>query len=212
MRSGSGGVGTSSEASCVDQPLDALGLRALVHAIQARHASRSASSSRDRLVGGDHQVLDQAVGLGLRARADLDDVAALVEVELRLARESTASAPRCSRARCSAAAASRAAASGSAHGSARALGAGEDAVDALVVEALVGADQRAVERGAARRSAPSQLELDRHRQALAPGHQRARVVRQRRAAASARRRPARTRSSRARAPRRRPASPPARTR
>ncbi len=34
---GSGGVGTPSDASCVDEPLDAFGLGALVHAVQARH-------------------------------------------------------------------------------------------------------------------------------------------------------------------------------
>ncbi len=54
----------------IDQPLDALGLGALVDAVQAGHAALL-EQARDGLVGGDHQMLDQAVGLGLLARPDL---------------------------------------------------------------------------------------------------------------------------------------------
>ncbi len=67
----------------VGEALDALGLGALVDAVEARHAALL-EQRRDGLVGGDHQVLDQAVGLGLRAREDRDDVAVLVERELGL--------------------------------------------------------------------------------------------------------------------------------
>ena len=93
-----------------------------------------------------------------------------------------------------------------AHGSLRALAPGEDLVDLLVAQTLVRADQRAVE-GGLRDPRPVQLELDRHRRALLPRHERAGVVRERLAAASARPRPARTRSCRAAWPPDRRASP-----
>ena len=77
------GVGTSSVASWSARRSTRCGLGPLVHAIQARH--RALGEQRgDSLVGGDHQVLDQPVGLGLHAGADRDDVAALVELELGL--------------------------------------------------------------------------------------------------------------------------------
>ncbi len=66
-----------------DEPFDAFGLGALVHAVQARRAALL-EQPRDGFVGGDHQMLDQAVRLGLRARVDRGDVAALVEDELGL--------------------------------------------------------------------------------------------------------------------------------
>ena len=48
---------------------------------------RVVEQRRDRLVGGDHQVLDQAVRLGLLdSAARAVDVAVAVEVELRLGR------------------------------------------------------------------------------------------------------------------------------
>ena len=67
----------------IDEPLDALGLGALVHAVQARHPALREQAG-DGLVGRDHQVLDQAVGLGLHATEDVRDVAVLVERELGL--------------------------------------------------------------------------------------------------------------------------------
>ena len=83
MRSGSGGVGTSSEASCATRRSTRSGSGR--SCTRYRHGTLLARKQRrDRLVGGDHQVLDQPVGLGLRARADLGDVAVLVEDELRL--------------------------------------------------------------------------------------------------------------------------------
>ncbi len=116
MLFGSGGVGTSSVASCATSRSHPFGLGALVHAKQARDAL-AREQPGDRLVGGDHQVLDQAVGLRLRAAQDLGDVALLVEHELGLLRVDRQRTPRCSRARCSSAAAPRAAASGCAQGS-----------------------------------------------------------------------------------------------
>jgi hypothetical protein len=67
MRSGSGGVGTSSDASCATRSLDRARLGPLVDAVERRHLARL-EQRRDRLVGGDHQVLDQPVRLGLLAR------------------------------------------------------------------------------------------------------------------------------------------------
>ncbi len=126
------------------QAFDALRLGALVHAIQARHAALGEQRC-DRLVGGDHQVLDQAVGLGLRARADAALTLPCSSKENSGSSESTISAPLCSRLRCSAAATSRAALERRSPRLGRALGAGEDAIHPLVVQARIGADQRAVE-------------------------------------------------------------------
>ena len=67
----------------IGQALHALGLGTLVNAEQARHAALL-EQSRDGLVGSDHQMLDQPVGLGLRAPAHLRDVALIIEGELRL--------------------------------------------------------------------------------------------------------------------------------
>ncbi len=177
-----------------DEPFDALGLGSLVNAVQARRAALL-EQPRDGFVGRDHQVLDQPVRLGLRAGVDRGDVAALVEDELGLLgvddERSGALARRLQ------------ACGGRARGGERlgprllrALGGGEDAIDLLVVEALVRADQRAVERRAHDLGAV-ELELDGHGEALA---RRARVSRRHSRApraASARRRPARRRSSRA---------------
>ena len=208
--SGSGGVGTSSEASCVDEALDALGVRALVHAVEARHAALlragCATASLAAIIRCSIRRWDSVCARARHSR----DVARARRTRTRAPRSRPSSAPLRSRARCSAAARRRARrASGSAHGSCGRLAAGEDAVHALVVQALVGADQRAVERRA-RDLAPCELELDRDRQALLARHAASRRRWRAPAAASARRRPARTRSWRAGAPRGR-ASEPSRT-
>ncbi len=150
-------------------------------------------------------MLDQAVGLGLRAREDAEHVAVLVERELGLLgvdHERAAALARVLQRR-----------GGCARGAQRrppglggGLLAGEDAVDALVVQARVGADQRAVEGGAARaprRAAPARRSPPRARRRAAASRRRWRA----RAAASARRRRARTRWWRACAPRGRRAEP-----
>ena len=82
------------------------------------------------------------------------------------------------RAEPSAADAARAAASGAAHGSAARLAPAEDPVDAVVVQPLVRADERPVERGLDDLR-PADLHLDRHREAVLERHERARLVRQR---------------------------------
>src|SRR5207302_6256398 len=69
----------------VDEPRDAIWIGAFVDAVQTWHPS-ALKQRRDRLVGGDHQVLDQAVGLRLYARGDRADVALVVERELVLGR------------------------------------------------------------------------------------------------------------------------------
>ena len=159
----------------VDEALHALGLGAFVHTIKAGRTALG-EQPRDRFVGGDHQVLDQAVGLGLQAYEHLLDMPVFVEDELRLGgverqRTAVALAPilleRCRR---------------GPRGRQRpgprlacALAAGEDLIDLLVAQALVRADQRAVE-GGLRDRCPVQLELDRHRRALFPRHERAGVV------------------------------------
>ena len=157
----------------VGEALDALGLGALVHAVQARHAALLEQAG-DGFVGGDHQVLDQAVGLGLRAREDREHVAVLVERELGLLGVDDE--------RAAALALALQRGGGLARGAQRraprlggGLAPGEDAVDLLVVQARVRADHRAVE-GGAREHRAVQLHLDGHRHALDSGHQRARVA------------------------------------
>src|SRR6185437_4974550 len=119
-------------------------------------------------------VLDQPVGLGLRLPVHRHHVAALVELELRLGRVDRERAgglsPALERgggiAGCRQRLRPR---------PARALAAREDAVDAVVVQPLVRADQRAVER---RRDdlRPRELHLHGHGRAVEPGAQRARVA------------------------------------
>ncbi len=75
--------GHSERGELLDEPADALGIGALVDAVEAGDR-RLREMTSDRFVGGDHQVLDQTVGLRLRARANLLDVAVLVEGELGL--------------------------------------------------------------------------------------------------------------------------------
>ena len=83
----------------VDQALDALGLGALVHAVQAGGAALLGEQARDGLVGGDHQVLDQPVGLGLRARARSRSTSPCSSKENSGSSESRTSAPLRSRSR-----------------------------------------------------------------------------------------------------------------
>ncbi len=144
-----------------------------MHAEQRRQPA-GLEQRRDRLVGGDHQVLDQPVRLGLLARGLLGHVALARERELRLDRldrERAARLPRILQR-----------GGGAARGGqrlrprrARALGTGEDPVHPRVVQALVGADDRAVE-GAAAQPRPVELELDRDREPVLVGHERARAV------------------------------------
>ena len=54
-----------------------------MHAVEGRHAALL-QEPRHLLVGGDHQVLDQAVRLGLVHRLGADDVPAAVEPEIGL--------------------------------------------------------------------------------------------------------------------------------
>jgi len=167
IRSGTAWVGTSSVASCATRPFDPLRLGRLVHAIQARHPL-ALKQLRDGFVRGDHQMLDQPVGTRSACAVDRGDVAALVELELGLGR-GRRRARRCAPARAgSLAAAARAAASRRGPRLVRALLAGEDPVDALVTP---GARPSGSPSGRTRRSRnvrAAQLELDRHREALAP--------------------------------------------
>ena len=110
-------------------------------------------------------------------RHRLDEVAAAVEGELGLDRldgqRAAALAARLERGRRRARGGQRLR-----PGVLRGLGAGEDAIDAVVVQALVGADERAVE-GRLHGLGAAQLELDGDRQAIDAGAQRAGVVGQR---------------------------------
>jgi hypothetical protein len=129
---------------------------------------------RHRLVGGDHQVLDEPVRLGLDRRHRLDQVAAAVEGELRLDRldgqRAAALAPRLERR-----SPPRAAGERLRPRLLRVLVAGEEAIDAVVVQALVGADRRAMN-GRLDGLRAAQLELDGDRQAIDARPQRAGVV------------------------------------
>ena len=144
-----------------------------MHAIQAGHALPGQQRGHS-LVGRDHEMLDQAVRLGLCARPDLADVPVGVEQELRLERvDHECPAPlaaalqrrgrlarryqRCPPGLCGG------------------LVPGEDAIHALVIEPLVRAYERAVER-CARHGVGLHVELHRHGQALRPWQQRAGVI------------------------------------
>ena len=66
----------------LDQPADPLGVRLLVDAVEGGDAT-ALEQLGDLLVGEDHQLLDQAVGLGLLDRVRADDLSVL-EAELGL--------------------------------------------------------------------------------------------------------------------------------
>ena len=126
-------------------------LRALVDAVQRRDRRARRAASRPARWRRSSGARSAGATRSARSRLRSVDVAARGRRRTR-ARPTRSPARRAPRGgACSAAAAARAAASGSAHGSSRRLGAGEDPVDAVVVQALVGADQRAVERARARR-------------------------------------------------------------
>ncbi len=165
--------GDPQRGELLDEPFDGRRLRALVHAVQARHVPER-QLLRDGLVGGDHEVLDQRMRLCGHAAFDVAHFAVGVEGELRLLgleRQRTAvSRPRPAERR---------------RGLprrrqrlrprlARGLATGEDRVHAVVVQALVGTDRRAVEAGAAHASLRD-LHLHRDRHPVPAGHQRARV-------------------------------------
>ena len=132
----------------------------------------------DLLVGEDHQALDQPVGLGLLDPASGDDVACLVELELGLAGGDR----------------QLAGGAGLAEAGRRRpgdperlrdllrgrLAAGEDAVEAVVVEARVGADHAAIEAGGADRRAGAELDLGGDGEPLDPRGEAAGLVAQHR--------------------------------
>ena len=159
----------------VDQPLGGDSVGPLVHSVQRRHPPRH-QQPRDLLVRGDHQMLDQPMRFGLRDRLGRHHVPLTVELELRLGGlecqrrlrgpplfERGGRRPRDLERRAPA--------------SRRSLAAVEDAVDAPVVEALVGADHRAVERAAADAGAVEH-EFGRDGKAILPGDERARAPRE----------------------------------
>ena len=145
-------------------------------AVERRHVL-ALEQPRDLLVGEDHQLLDQAVGLGLDERVRGLDVAVGRERELRLG------APHLE-------------AGGVGVGNRRrrppsrrdrirdrvggALGPGEDPVEVVVVEARVGTDPRPVEARRASLRRFAELDLGGHREPLDAGVEAARVAAQRR--------------------------------
>ena len=133
----------------VDEALDAGGLGALVHAVQAGHAALASSRATASLAAIMRCSIRRwdsvcapariAMNVAVRRRSELG----LLGVE----HERAAALALCAAARRRPA---RAACSGPATAPPARLGAGEDAVDLLVVQARVRADQRAVEGGAGR--------------------------------------------------------------
>ena len=207
--SGSGGVGTSSDASWSTSRSTRSGSGR--SCTRYRHgtprcASRPATASLAAIIRCSIRRWDS---VWARART-LGDVTALVEGELGLGGVEHQRAALLARA--------LQRGGGLAGGGQRlapglrgGLAAGEDAIDTLVVQARVGADQRAVE-GRANADRAAQLQLDGDRRAI---DARAAASRRRwraRAAASARRRRARTRWWPACAPRDRWQTPRARAR
>ena len=156
-----------------DQVLDACRVGPLVDAVERRQLARLQQPG-DRLVCGDHQVLDQAVRLGLLARRQPGHVALVREVELRLDGlhgQRPARLPcRVERRRGGTRGLQRPSPRGLCE-----LLAGEDTIDARVVQPRVGADQRAVECGA-HHGRPVEVELDRDREPVLMRDQRAGVV------------------------------------
>ena len=155
------------------QARDARGVRALVDAVERRQLARLQVAG-DRLVGRDHQVLDQLVRLGLLARHDAGHVALVREVELRLDR---LDGQRAALRPCGLERRGRRPRRGQRRGPRLlgALAAREDPVDPRVVEPGVGADDGAVER-AAHELRAVEVELDGDGQAVLEGHERAGVV------------------------------------
>ena len=160
----------------LDEAQRALAVGLLVDAVQRRHPALG-EHPRDLLVSRDHEVLDQPVRLGLLAGPRLRDVPAGVEAKLRLGgleferrlRQPALVQRGGDGASCG---------EGRRPGLERRLVAREDSVDALVVQALVGADRRAIERRPLDRG-PGEVELDGDRRAPRPGNERAGVVGQR---------------------------------
>ena len=157
-------------------PLDRLGVGPLVHPVErGRAALRKVRGHL--LVGEDHQLLDQGVRLRLRLLRHADDVAGLVELELRLRgrdlERAALLAPLAQGARSVAGGCERL----RPH-RIRTLLACEHAVHLVIGEPGVAADQRAVE-AHARHPLAAQLHLHGHREALGARHERAGAVRQR---------------------------------
>ena len=147
MRSGSGGVGTSARRAGRPGARRAR-VRALVHAIQARHASlgraarrrpRWRRSSGARSGGGTRSATRARISRTLPCSSKANSGSSRVDDERAARSRSALQRGGGVRARRAAAAP---------HGSAADSLAGEDAIDPLVVQARVGADQRAVEGGA----------------------------------------------------------------
>ncbi len=159
----------------LDQQLDASRIRVLVDPVEGRHLA-ALRVVGDQLVRPDHELLDEAVGLGLRNGPRGGDVAVPVEVELGLrgldleggalaqlgkgSRDFSSEPQRLGDLRW------------------RFLAAGEHTVELVVVEAGVGANERAGEGDGADRPAPVQMDLRGHGEALHARRQAAGTVAQ----------------------------------
>ena len=147
-----------------------------MHPVQRGHAPGHEQPGH-LLVGRDHQVLDHPVRFGVLDRLGGDHVPTGVELELglgRVERQRPLRGPALlerSRGRTRDLERRPPVAR-------RAVRTGKDAIDLPVVQALVRADHRAVERAAANPRA-FEHELGRDREAVLPGHKRARPVRER---------------------------------
>ena len=211
--SGSGGVGTSSEASWSTRRSTRSGSGR--SCTRYRHGTpRCGEQLGDGLVGGDHQVLDQAVGLGLHARrGSRTTLPRSSKLELGLRRSRRTSAPLRSRRRCSAprprARDARAARPTAPRARSRA---GEDAVDAARSPGARRSGSASGRRRRARRRAPRSSSSTVTAARSTPGTQRAGVAGERVREHRLDRARARRRWSRAGAPRGRAASPRARAR
>ena len=150
----------------LEEGRDATRVGTFVHPVEGRHAAPLADLGNP-LVGEDHQLLDQAVGLGLGDRVSPDHVPVGIELELRLGGRDLQRAP----ARvCRAAPPQRRGRSPVASRSPPArLLAGEDAVELVVVEPAVGANAAAVEARRARLAGGREDDLGGHREALDAG-------------------------------------------
>ena len=162
-RSGSGGVGTSSAASCSTRRAIRCGSGCSWTRYRAG-TPRCSEQLGDLLVGEDHQMLDQPVGLRLGHRAGAVTAPSASKLNSG-SNDSTSSDPHRS--------------SGGERGGRaarqgerlrhlrRRLGAtGEELIELVVVEACVGADAAPVEARRPRLAARAQLDLRRHGQAL----------------------------------------------